>query len=158
MFQRILVVCVGNICRSPIAEVMLRHHLPGVDVTSAGLHAMVGKPMAAAARAVLEARGYHPGQHAARQLEVDMLHAADLILVMEQAHAQTITRQAPQAVGRTFLLGKWQGAREVPDPYGQQRAVFERAGELIETGVRAWLPYLDGARSRPAPGPATVGG
>lgn len=142
MFQRILVVCVGNICRSPTAEIMLRRHLPAATVSSAGLHALVGRPMDDTARAVLETHGLDGSAHIARQLDADMLRDADLILAMEPAHVDAITRQAPQARGRTFLLGKWQNDCRVPDPYRQQRPAFEHVHELIAVAVRSWVPYL----------------
>lgn len=142
VFQRILVVCVGNICRSPTAEIMLRQHLPDATVSSAGLHALVGQPMDATAREVLEAHGLDGGMHVARQFDARMLRDTDLILAMERAHVDAITRQAPQALGRTFLLGKWQDKRAIPDPYRQQRPAFEHVHEMIAAAVRAWLPYL----------------
>ncbi|HET7268096.1 MAG TPA: low molecular weight protein-tyrosine-phosphatase [Oleiagrimonas sp.] len=142
MFQRILVVCVGNICRSPTAEIMLRRHLPMATVSSAGLHALTGRPMDDIAREVLEAHGLDGSAHIARQLDADMLRDADLVLAMERAHVEAITRQAPQARGRTFLLGKWQSNRSVPDPYRQQRPAFEHVHELIAVAVDSWIPYL----------------
>ncbi len=159
MFQRILVVCIGNICRSPTAEFLLRERLhhqsdlpqPVVQVASAGLSAMVGHPMEATAAQVMREHGVEGASHRARQLTPAMLHASDLVLVMEKSHAAAIARMAPEASGKVFLLGKWQDDLRVPDPYGQQREEFDHAYELIERSVAAWLPYLQQPRGRTVP-------
>lgn len=144
MFQSILLVCVGNICRSPTAEYLLRQRLPAarVTVSSAGLGAVEDSPMDATAAALLREHGIDGGAHRGRQLIPDMLRQADLVLVMERAHAARIARVAPEASGKVFLLGKWQGEREIPDPYGQSRQAFEHVYALIDQGVSHWLPYL----------------
>lgn len=142
VFQRILVICVGNICRSPTAQFMLRRHLPTHHVASAGLHALVGQSMDPTACDVLAAHGLDGSSHIARQLNTDMMHSSDLILTMEKAHTREISQIAPQALGRTMLLGKWLGEREIPDPYRQQRPAFEHVYQLIDAAVQAWLPYL----------------
>lgn len=145
MFQRILVVCVGNICRSPTAEILLRHRLPNLDVASAGIGALVGRPMDATAQAVLSAHHLDGSQHVARQLDDDMITGADLILAMERTHIDTVVRRAPHAMGRVLLLGKWIGQREISDPYRQQRPAFDHAYQLIADAVKAWEPYLRNA-------------
>jgi protein-tyrosine phosphatase len=145
-FRRILVVCVGNICRSPTAAHLLRAALGdcGCKVSSAGLGALVGQPIEPTALELLQEKGHAPAPHEARQLTPTLLAEADLVLVMEKRHLQDIGRVAPQARGKTFLLGKWLGDAEIPDPYRQDQAAFERAYALIEDSVTAWA-----ARIRP---------
>ncbi|MNO85941.1 Low molecular weight protein-tyrosine-phosphatase etp [compost metagenome] len=140
MFQRILIVCVGNICRSPTAEHLLRQALLGTDVqvSSAGLGALVDKPIERNALATLQQHGKQPHEHSARQLTSRMLRESDLVLVMEKRHLQGVSQIAPEARGKTFLLGKWQDDREIPDPYRQSEAAFEHAYALIKEGVDAW--------------------
>ncbi len=144
VFHRILIVCIGNVCRSPTAEILLRHRLggKGVQLTSAGLAALSGHPMDTTALALLSEHGMDGGKHIARQIDEDMIRSADLILAMERAHIDAITRRAPHALGRTFLLGKWREDREIPDPYRQQRPAFEHAYRLIDASVAGWLPHL----------------
>ncbi|HET6586433.1 MAG TPA: low molecular weight protein-tyrosine-phosphatase [Oleiagrimonas sp.] len=142
VFQRVLIVCVGNICRSPTAEILFRHRLPNLDVASAGIGALVGRPMDATARAVLEEHHLDGSQHVARQLDDGMIRDADLILAMERTHIDTIVRRAPHVMGRTVLLGKWLEQREITDPYQQQRPAFEHVYRLIDAAVHAWTPYL----------------
>ena len=144
MFQNILIVCVGNICRSPAAEALLAHKLEGkgLTISSAGIGALVGNPMDKTAHEVLNDHGVEHTSHRARQVDSDMLHRADLILVMEQSHIQHIRQIAPEVHGKTFLLGKWLDDTEIPDPYRQSKPAFEHVHSLLTQSVESWLPYL----------------
>lgn len=145
MFNHILVVCVGNICRSPMAEYLLRHKLrtEGIIVESAGIGALVGKPADPTALEILAEQGIDASDHNARQATEEMLGQADLILAMESKHLQRLHSMAPQIRGRAFLLGKWEQDKPVPDPYRQQRPAFEHAFKLIDHATTSWLKYLD---------------
>lgn len=144
MFKRILIVCVGNICRSPTAEYLLRQRLDDAtfEVSSAGLSAVVDHPAESSADGVMGDHGVDAGAHRARQLTVELLREADLVLVMEPSHIPGVRRMAPEASGKVFLLGKWIGDTPIPDPFRKQRIVFEEVYELIERSVDAWLPHL----------------
>lgn len=144
VFKRILVVCIGNICRSPTAEFLFRQKLAhrNVDVSSAGLGALVGRPMDLNAIQILSEHGIDAATHRARQLEPSMLHEADLVLAMERRHLAAAARMAPESSGKLFLLGKFFDAGDVPDPYRQPRQVFEHVYTMIERGVGSWMPYL----------------
>lgn len=145
MFQRILIACVGNICRSPTAEYLLRDRLGpghGATVSSAGLSAMTGQPMDPAALELLFEHGVDGDGHVARQLDAKLLRQSDLILAMERSHVDAIRRMAPEASGKVFLLDKWLSSRDIPDPYRQRRPAYEQAYTLIEQGVNSWLRYL----------------
>jgi low molecular weight protein-tyrosine phosphatase len=141
MINRVLVVCVGNICRSPTAEFLLRHRLrrDGAIVESAGLAALVGNPIDPMAERVLAAHGLSAATHVARQITVEMINAADIVLAMDKRHLSAIHAQAPHARGKTFHLGKWQNDAPIPDPYGQPRAAFEHAFTLIDSAVDSWI-------------------
>lgn len=124
MFNRILVVCAGNICRSPVAEAMLRQALPGRQLSSAGLGALVGHGVEPTARALAEADGLDVANHQARQLTAEMLGDADLVLVMSPGQRRAVGELAPQALGKTMLLGKWlPDEPEIPDPYRDRKSV-----------------------------------
>lgn len=144
MFKSILVVCVGNICRSPMAEAMLQQQCSakGIKVASAGVGALVGKPMDATALEVLRENGLDHPDHQARQLTRELVHQYDLILTMEPRHVHDILRIAPEARGKTFLLGKWQSDKAIPDPYRQQRPAFEHVYKLISEGTASWSKHL----------------
>lgn len=141
MINRVLVICVGNICRSPTAEYLLRHRLaPGkVVVESAGLAALAGNPIDPTAAALLEDRGVKVNGHVARQMTPELVNAADIVLAMDRRHVSAIHAQVPHARGKTFLLGKWQGDLAIPDPYGKSREAFEASFRMIDTAVDSWL-------------------
>jgi len=141
MINRVLVVCVGNICRSPTAEWLLRHRLKrdGVTIESAGLAALVGNPIDPIAESVLADHGVSAAGHVARQLTPDMINAADIVLVMDRRHMSAVHAQVPHARGKTFLLGRWQNDAAVPDPYGKARPAFEQAFTMIDAAVNSWL-------------------
>lgn len=82
-------VCVGNICRSPMAEALVAHRLagmPGVATASAGISALVGRPADGLAQELMAARGLDLSGHRARQLTPELATSFDLILVMEDGH------------------------------------------------------------------------
>ncbi|WP_343124671.1 low molecular weight protein-tyrosine-phosphatase [Rhodanobacter sp. C05] len=144
VFKRILIVCIGNICRSPTAEYLLRQHLVPRDIQlgSAGLGALVGSRMDAAALHLLAEHGIDGTAHRARQLTPAMLREADLVLGMEKGHVDAMTRLAPETSGKIFLLDKWLLGRDIPDPYRQQREAFDHVYGMIRQGVDSWLRYL----------------
>jgi protein-tyrosine phosphatase len=144
VFKSILVVCVGNICRSPTAEYLFRHRLSATDINveSAGLGALAGNGMDATALAVLADHGIDGGAHVARQLNENMLRSAELVLVLEKRHVATIVQTAPQVSGKVFMLGKWQGDRNIPDPYRQHRVAFEHVYDLIDDAISSWVERL----------------
>lgn len=144
MFKRVLTVCIGNICRSPTAEYLLRERLASRDVqlSSAGLGALVDHPMDALALQVLAEHGIDGTPHRASQLTPAMLRAADLVLGMEQSHVDAMVRLAPEARGKIFMLDEWLQRRDIPDPYRQQRPAFDQVYSMITQGVDSWLRYL----------------
>jgi len=144
VFKNILFVCVGNICRSPSAEVMLRQLVAGkgIQVSSAGLGALVDHSVDPTAQALLLEHGLDGAGHRGRQISGGILGQADLVLTMERKHVRRIAEIAPEASGKTFLLGKWQQDREIPDPYRQQRPAFEHVYKLMAEGVESWSRHL----------------
>ncbi|SEK40212.1 low molecular weight protein-tyrosine-phosphatase [Halomonas daqiaonensis] len=145
MFQHILVVCTGNICRSPVASAMLAAAMPGRRVTSAGLGALVGHGVEPMARKLAEADGLFVADHQARQLTGEMLTEADMILVMSEGQRHAVADLAPQALGKTLLLGKWLDGgkgREIPDPYRKSRKAFEHVHQLLKDATTAWANRL----------------
>ena len=144
MAQRILVVCIGNICRSPTADLLLRRALAGrdVEVASAGLAAMVSEPIDPLAGEVLWDHGIDASMHRARQLTAEMIEASDLVLGVEKAHVARMARLAPKAAERIQLFDAWSGGRDIPDPYRMSRSIFERVYAMIEQGVAGWRDRL----------------
>ncbi|MGR5066495.1 arsenate reductase/protein-tyrosine-phosphatase family protein [Photobacterium sp. DNB22_13_2] len=142
MFNKILVVCVGNICRSPSGEYLLRHHLPNKHIASAGVGALVGKPADQTASEVALEHGISLEGHVAQQLTSELCKDYDLILVMEKGHIEAVTSIAPEARGKTMLFGQWIGQKDIPDPYRQSREAFDFAYGLIDESAKAWAQKL----------------
>ena len=137
-------VCVGNICRSPMAEALLQRALRGQDgftVESAGLGALVGHPASEYSQELMLEMGLDISEHRARQIHPDMVRDADLVLVMEAGHKRAIDDADPTARGKVHRLGEWQDA-DVDDPYRKPREAYEKALVDIQEGVRLWVEKL----------------
>lgn len=101
----ILVVCTGNICRSPVGEAVLQSQLSDqVAVSSAGTHAVVGAPAEPGVQEFLRRELNMEAEHVARQLTRDQSESADLIMTMTSDHRSWVARSAPRAVRRAFTL------------------------------------------------------
>lgn len=145
MFNNVLVVCIGNICRSPMAEYLLKARLAEkshIHISSSGLGALVDHSIDATADDLLKEQGIDASAHRARQLHTRHLTDADLILVMDSDMARNINKMAPQVTGKTFLLGKWAGGTPVADPYRKSREAFEHVFKQIDQFTDLWVPYL----------------
>ncbi len=103
-------------------------------VESAGLAALVGRPADPAAVRLLADRGVDISGHRARQLTPDLLADFDLVLVMEVAQQHHLEMLSRASRGRVHRIGRF-GRFDVPDPYRQDDAAFERALALIERGL-----------------------
>lgn len=143
MFNHILVLCVGNICRSPVAEALLQASLPDKTIESAGLAALVGHKADPIAAELAKQAGVDLSQHQARQVNTELLRQADLILVMSEGQRAQVRATDLAAAGKTMLLGHWlPGKPDIPDPYKKSREAFEHVHELLQRSVQAWLPRL----------------
>ncbi|EWH01138.1 low molecular weight protein-tyrosine-phosphatase [Halomonas sp. BC04] len=147
MFQHILVVCTGNICRSPVGEVLLKHRLPDKRIESAGLGALIGHGVAPNAARLAEADGLNVSDHQARQLTAEMVQAADLILVMSEGQRRAVSELSPPALGKTMLFGRWLGkpggqGEEIPDPYRKSPEAFAHVHRLLTEAAAAWAARL----------------
>ena len=131
-------VCTGNVCRSPMAEVLLAHRLSerglAAVVRSAGIRALVDRPADRHAQDLMRERGLDLSQHRARQLTPELLRDFELVLVMEAAQQRAVEAMWPAARGRVHPIGRM-GGFDVPDPYRKERSTFERALALIDRGL-----------------------
>ena len=145
MYERILVVCTGNICRSPVAEYLLRDALVKAgrkaDIRSAGVGALVNHGADPTAIEIMHGRGIDLGPHRAQQASHALCRWAELVLVMEGHHRDALGDIDPAVRGKTFLLGHW-AKQEIPDPYQRSREVWDDSVRRIDEGVAAWLKRL----------------
>jgi len=146
MIRSILILCIGNICRSPIAEALFaarfrQEDLSDIEVNSAGLAALTERPADSVGQALMLQKGIDISGHRARQLSSDIVFGSDLILTMSTDQQKQVELNYPGTCGRVHRLGKW-GCYDVPDPFQRPRLVFEQALALIEQGVDEWYRKL----------------
>lgn len=149
--HRLLFVCLGNICRSPMAEVVLRHVFAerglDVEVDSAGTGGWhVGEPMDPRALATLAEHGYDGSGHRARQFDPAWFAERDLVLAMDRHNLQTLLRMAPPGADvrllRSFDPAAPEGA-EVPDPYYGGREGFVEVLRMIEAAAEGVAKHFE---------------
>ena len=148
----VLFVCMGNICRSPTAEGVFRHHAEQsglanhLHIDSAGTHAYhVGEPADRRARAAAERRGISLDGIRARRVTVKDYERFDFIIAMDEDNLARLQSEAPEdhdAQLRLFLEFASGSETEVPDPYYGGAAGFERVLDLVEEASRGLLETL----------------
>jgi protein-tyrosine phosphatase len=143
MFKSVLVLCTGNICRSPYAEAVLKRRAPSVSIDSAGLSAMVDYEADATGQAVARDRGIDMSEHKAKQVTRSLIGQSDLILVMDDEHLSRLHRKYPDSRGKSFKLGKLKGDKNIVDPYLKSQSFFELVFNEIDEAVENWLPHLN---------------
>jgi len=153
---KLCVVCLGNICRSPMAEALIRAELAAaglterVQVESAGTGDWhIGEPMDRTARAELMRRGYDGSSHRARQISAAWLDQFDLLIAMDHSNLRNLQRMAG---GRTDIIHRIRLFRsfdpaapedaEVPDPYGGDPEEFARVFDIIQAAARGLVSAL----------------
>jgi protein-tyrosine-phosphatase len=141
----ILFVCTGNLCRSPMAAVLLRKMLAGRGeeggwvVESAGTWTIEGEPSPSGAAIVLVERGLDLSAHRSRRVSGELLGRFDLILTMESRHEEALKVEFPHLADRIFMLTDMIGERwDIPDPLGgsiiDYRAAAQVLSSLLEQG------------------------
>lgn len=134
----ILVICTANICRSPLAEALLRRYLAddGYDdwtVSSAGTWALDRRGAAPYSIEMAAERGLDIEGHRSRMVTTDMLSQADLVLCMAGNHAEALQVEFPQYADKVYRLSEMVGARyDIADPYGGPRPEYERMAREVE--------------------------
>jgi protein-tyrosine phosphatase len=151
--MRILFVCLGNICRSPTAEVVFREIVAreapdlSIEIDSAGTATYhVGSPPDTRTRQAALRRGYDMSTLRARVVEPQDFARFDLILAMDRQNLETLRRRAPTAVRdriRLFLeFAPDADEAEVPDPYYGGANGFEEVLDLVEAAARGLLQHV----------------
>jgi protein-tyrosine phosphatase len=141
MINSILVICLGNICRSPMAVGLLKRALPDQTVHSAGISAMIGYPAAPFAIRIMQEHGIDISAHRAQNLMPRMVGEADLIVTMDQYQKRFIEQRYSTSKGKVFRLGEF-GKYDIPDPYQQEFSAFRQTYSLIAEGVEAMAQHI----------------
>ena len=141
---RILFVCTGNTCRSPMAAALLQDRLKswGVaedfTVSSAGIAAWTGQAASAAAVEVMARQGISLAEHTAQLIDNRQVYASDLVLALTVSHKESLLCIAPGARNRIFTLGEYAGKPgDVTDPMGKSREVYQACADQLTELIEA---------------------
>jgi len=167
--KSVLFVCTGNICRSPIAEGFFRRltgNRKDIEVASAGVHAVRGQPPSVYAVEVCAEDGANISDLRSQPLTGALVDQATHIFAMTGAHVETIQTLFPQSAEKTFLLREFEEPgttvwRDVPDPIGLGRDVYEDCARIIKNALPSVLAFVEqGELVRPAhsASPSDAGG
>ena len=155
--KSVLFVCTGNICRSPIAEGIFRQLLGNrkdIEVASAGVHAVRGQPPSLYAVQVCEEEGVDISGLRSQPLTAALIDRATHIFAMTGAHLETIQMLFPDGAEKSFLLREFEEPdttvwRDVPDPIGLGRDVYEVCASTIKNALPSVLAFVEQSELAP---------
>ena len=140
-FDNILVVCVGNICRSPMAEALLKQRFPNKNINSAGVGALVGHSADPAALEIMAKQDIDITSHIAKQIDENLAKTADIIFTMSDGQTKWIEERWPFCRGKTFKLGHWM-SKDIADPYKHEMSAFKTAYQDIVDSLEQWADKI----------------
>lgn len=130
--SRVLLVCTGNTCRSPLAEVILKNLQPSWEAFSAGASPAMGQPASRGALEVARERGLDLSQHRAQPVTAELLSRAEQVWCLTEAHRQTLLRRHPEFQDKIETLASF----DIDDPVGQPLEVYRNCADQIEAALK----------------------
>jgi len=130
--ERIVFVCSGNTCRSPMASALARKHLPWAQVLSAGVATVTGLPASIGAMDAIQEFGLSLDDHQSRPVSLYLLQEAELVLCMGGSHKRALLDYYPEGADKIFTLAEFvESGSDIPDPFGMPVEEYIKcAGEL----------------------------
>jgi glycine hydroxymethyltransferase len=148
--KKILFVCTGNVCRSPMAEGLFRHATGGngFQVRSAGVGAIEGQPPSTHAVQALQELGIDISHQRSHMLNAQLVQESDYIFGMTHGHVDAVTMLFPLASEKTFLLREFDDTldffeKDIPDPIGGSYEVYLHCRDQIEQGIASIMKFLE---------------
>jgi protein-tyrosine phosphatase len=149
----VVLVCTGNTCRSPMAEVLLKKRVAdrlgcaiadledrGVVIMSAGISATPGSRAAAEAMETMQERGLDLGPHESQPLSERLVRFADVVITMTRNHRETILEHFPEAESRVHLISRGRG--DVSDPIGGPLDLYRHCADQLDAYLEKWVEEL----------------
>jgi len=148
--RKVLIVCTGNMCRSPMAEALLKEMLAkkgelGLEVTSAGTDALMGGRPTRLAMETMRDEGIDLTGFRSKPVDAGLIKESGLVLTMTLNQKEDIVLRYPEAQGKTFTLKEFAGEcgeMDIEDPYGPDRERYRRCVREIEVNLSKALPKL----------------
>ena len=146
----ILIVCTGNTCRSPMAEILLRTaienepSLSNYNIQSAGIFAAQGQAASENAQKIIEKKSYDLSKHRSKQISQDLVDQSDLILAMTQSHLRALSSAFPESLNKMHLFRAFtkESELDVMDPFGGNLIEYEHCAHSIKTAIPSIISYL----------------
>ena len=149
---RLLFICTGNICRSPMAEHLARAYASergqALEARSASAMGLTDHPAHPTAVKVMAEIGIDLSEHRSQPLTPELARWADWILVMELQHSRVVRDLAPEREDRILLLASFCGQLEIQDPLGGWKGRFRKSRDELRRCVEAFLDRLPPPGSR----------
>jgi protein-tyrosine-phosphatase len=135
--ERLLIVCTGNTCRSPMAAALARKYMPDTEVISAGTATTTGLPASIGAMDAMQQMGLSIDDHSSRPVNKYLLEEADLILTMTENHKKAILDFMPEVADKVFTLGEFTGTNiDIPDPFGLSVEEYLKCAKDLEILIK----------------------